>query len=202
MEPSLLEAVRRFLPPCEQAVAVNYFVESWSDSNRGLVAQAFAAAVKDVMSEWHMLPAKLERQLKMGGLTLQSAWYCCQPTTRPIQALFNLCHKVAGGGAGAHTGPSLLNLIHDDLQAHAGDTHVRKLMSNLLHSASVPYARALRHWLSEGIVDDPHGEFAIIERGDIREDSLITDYGSSYWHHKYKLREPLAKFLGTLCLTP
>lgn len=58
----------------------------------------------------------------------------------------------------------------------------------LQKAAAVPYCRVLARWLYEGVVEDPYGEFLIVEREDLQKESLSADYNAVYWQQRYTLR--------------
>jgi len=71
----------------------------------------------------------------------------------------------------------------------------------LLKAAAVPYCRALEQWLYQGVVDDPYDEFLIIERKDLKKESLSEDYNATYWQQRYTLRAEVPRFLASMADT-
>lgn len=72
------------------------------------------------------------------------------------------------GGAGTTgstylCGPRLLNHLGDQLQRCGGSKEDSDVLQLLLHRAMVPYLRMLQRWMHEGIVEDPFGEFFIVD---------------------------------------
>jgi len=65
----------------------------------------------------------------------------------------------------------------------------------------VPYCRALERWLYEGVVDDPYDEFLIIERRELKKESLSVDYNAAYWQQRYTLRPEVPHFLASTAET-
>lgn len=53
--------------------------------------------------------------------------------------------------------------MHGRLQSLAGDPQGRALVARLLSAACEPYFAMLQRWLCEGVLDDPYGEFMVLE---------------------------------------
>ena len=62
--------------------------------------------------------------------------------------------------------------------------------------ASKPYLKMLDDWIHKGIINDPYGEFMIIEDKTIAKDNFKLDLNDKFWERKYILkRETTPKFL-------
>lgn len=85
-------------------------------------------------------------------------------------------------------GGSILGLITTRLEAMSGDPAARALLAGLLRDASRPYMTMLNEWLHHGSIKDPHSEFLVNERKNIRREHLDHDFTDEYWGHRYTLR--------------
>ena len=56
--------------------------------------------------------------------------------------------------------------------------------------------RAVERWVYEGVVDDPYDEFLVLQRSDLRKESLADEYNAKYWDRRYSLRPETPRFLN------
>ena len=61
---------------------VQRFAETRSAFEAGAVAHALAAAMRDLLADWHLFVTQLEHQMRIGKLTLQARE---PPEHRPLQ---------------------------------------------------------------------------------------------------------------------
>jgi gamma-tubulin complex component 2 len=188
----LAELASRLLPLCDDAAAVARFCESRGRHEHGLTAHAAAAALRALLRDWRALAAQLEHQLRTGQLSLQAAWFYCQPAASSLRLLAGAAAAASAPGC---RGGALLSALSRAAAAHAGDAAAARLLQQLLAAAAAPYCRALGRWVYEGVVDDPHGEFLIQEAPHLRKDALAEDYTTSYWAERYTLRGEAPAFL-------
>ena len=59
---------------------VQRFVETRSAFEAGAVAHALCSAMRDLLTDWHLMLTQLEHQLRMGSLTLQVGCSAPSPT--------------------------------------------------------------------------------------------------------------------------
>ncbi len=64
---------------------VQRFSETRSAFEAGAVAHALAAAMRDLLADWHLFVTQLEHQMRIGKLTLQVSWMIYAAST-PIVA--------------------------------------------------------------------------------------------------------------------
>lgn len=188
LEPALQEMAARMLPLCEYVAVIQRFVETRREYGWGLVCQALAGAMRNVLQDWELMVAQLEHQLRTGKLTLQALWYYVQP---PMLALRQVASLAAEASAGKLRGATLLDLLHYKCAAIMGDAQGHKLALRLLRAATEPYFAMLERWLGEGILDDPYKEFMVQEDKSITKTALTSDGQAAFWHARYVLRQAL-----------
>lgn len=191
---SLHELVNRILPICENYMVVSQFVEARSHFKHGLTNHAFASGLRAILQDYHAMVAQLEHQFRLGRLSLPGLWFFVQPMIGAMQCLSTVLQIASMQGA---SGATLLNLLHNQATAMAGDSAVRALLQKLTHAASSPYFRILERWVYEGVIDDPYGEFLIDENKTLEKESLSQDYHATYWQKRYSLRQEIPEFLAS-----
>lgn len=87
-------------------------------------------------------------------------------------------------------GPRLLNHLGDQLQRCGGSKEDSRVLQLLLHRAMVPYLRMLRRWMHEGVIEDPFGEFFVMDNaavgaGGSGSGGRSFPYGSSSSYSPY-----------------
>ncbi|CDY38427.1 BnaA10g17310D [Brassica napus] len=98
-------------------------------------------------------------------------------------------------------GSGVLNLLHNQAKAMAGDNSVRSLLEKMTECASNAYLSILERWVYEGIIDDPYGEFFIAENRSLKKESLSQDSTAKYWSQRYSLKETIPGFLANIAAT-
>lgn len=191
---SLHELTNRILPVCENYMVVSQFAEGRSHFKHGLTNHAFAAGLRAILQDYHAMVAQLEHQYRLGRLSLPGLWFFVQPMMGAMQCLSTALQTAIVQGA---SGAALLNLLHNQATAMAGDSAVRTLLQKLTHAASSPYFRILERWVYEGVIDDPYGEFLIEENRTLEKESLSQDYHATYWQKRYSLRKDVPEFLAS-----
>ena len=193
LEGSLHALAREALPLCASAFAAAAFCEEAETSFAGgLVRHALAAEMEEMLYDWRVMVAQLEHQRNAGRLSLQSLLFYARPAAGALATLAATARKVRAGDL---RGAGLLNALHADAAAHAGDPSARALTLRLLGAASRPYVRAVERWVYEGVVDDPYDEFLVVERRALRKESLADEYNAKYWDRRYSLRAETPRFL-------
>ncbi len=191
LEAPLAALVKNMLPLCSDAATVRAFIESRHEFKHGYVSHALAAEMRDLLNDWHTLIVQLEHQRNIGSLSLQAAWFYCQPAAPALRLMASVASR-----AYHLKGASILNLLHREGCEHAGDGAVSALVQRLSKATSAPYSRAIELWVYDGQVDDPYDEFLIVERREMKKTSLADDYNSAYWTKRYSLREEIPQFIG------
>lgn len=202
MDLALQESSKRIFPLCESYLLINQFVESRSLFKTGLVNHAFASALRNLLLDYQAMVAQLEHQFRLGKLSIQGLWFYCQPMMGSMQALSIVIKKAS---ANNFVGSAVLNLLHSQAKAMAGDHAIRSLLEKMTQSASLPYLGILERWVYEGVIDDPYGEFFIAENKSLQKESLSQDYSAKYWRQRYSLKDDIPSFLenaaGTILIT-
>ena len=194
LEGSLHALARQALPLCASAAAVASFCEDASVSFAGgLTRHALAAEMEEMLHDWRVMVVQLEHQRNAGRLSLQSLWFYARPAAGALATLAATARKVQSQNL---RGAGLLNALHADASARAGDPSARSLTLRLLAAASRPYVRAVERWVYEGVVDDPYDEFLVVERKELRKESLADEYNAKYWERRYSLRAETPRFLS------
>jgi gamma-tubulin complex component 2 len=194
LEGSLHALAREALPLCASAAAAAAFCEAASGSfEGGLVRHALAAEMEEMLHDWRVMVVQLEHQRNAGRLSLQSLWFYARPAAGALATLAATARKVRAGNL---RGAGLLNALHADAAARAGDPSARALTLRLLGAASKPYVRAVERWVYEGVVDDPYDEFLVLEQRGLRKESLADEYNAKYWDRRYSLRPETPQFLN------
>lgn len=186
LDPSLADLAHRIAPMGVYYVDVMRFVDNNSLFRCGLVNHAFSASVRWLTREYLTLLAQLETQHRAGNLTLQRLWFYIQPSAQVMQILEHLTSEATQTYA---TGGALLNLIQQRGIKYGGDRQAQELFFHLMQQASVPYFEMLEHWIYDGEIRDPYGEFMIEERVDMRKEILSENVYDNYWSQRYTIRE-------------
>ncbi|WIA09445.1 hypothetical protein OEZ85_008849 [Tetradesmus obliquus] len=185
-EPSLVEQVERLLPLCECVYTVKRFVETRSRIDHPKVAQALAAAVRELQREWWLVVVQLDHLQRLGQLSLASLLYYCREPAASMQMLASIAGEAADQDA--LTSAGLLNLLLAKQRSLAGDRPGQVLLGRLLEAAAEPYFGILEKWLTRGELDDPYHEFMVKEDADVSLDSITPDGQPRYWSQRYRLR--------------
>ncbi|KAF6252370.1 Spc98 family-domain-containing protein [Scenedesmus sp. NREL 46B-D3] len=185
-EPSLVEQVERLLPLCECVYIIKRFVETRSRIDHPKVAQALAAAMRELQREWWLVVVQLDHLNRLGQLSLASLVYYCREPTAFMQLLASIAGEAADKDA--LTSAGLLNLLAAKQRSLAGDRPGQVLLGRLLEAAAEPYFGILEKWLCRGELDDPYHEFMVKEDADVSRDSLSPDGQPAYWSQRYRLR--------------
>jgi hypothetical protein len=182
---SLRVLAEKFLPICVSLQVLQVFIETRFEYSHGLVNQALAAVVKEVVWEWRLLVSQMESMLQDGKLSLHSMWYYCQPSVGMLKTLSTVLSKVINGNL---RGSEVLNAIHDRMQNNKGDQRKYGILESLMKAASKPYLGMLKAWLEEGKVDDPYNEFLVIVVSSLTLSESLSSF-NTYWQQCYRLRE-------------
>lgn len=69
----------------------------------------------------------------------------------------------------------MLNVIYKFL-TNTSDRSIKELFGFLLEKASVPFLEILQKWIYYGQLDDPFGEFLIVEDKNQNKDNISKDF--------------------------
>ncbi|KAI7868489.1 Spc98 family-domain-containing protein [Spinellus fusiger] len=86
-------------------------------------------------------------------------------------------------------GGAILNILADRLVGMSGHPKCKKIYSFLLSCASVPYSQILNMWIYRGEINDNYNEFMIVEKKNVKKETLKEDFNDSYWETRYSIRE-------------
>eukprot|EP00727_Mastigamoeba_balamuthi_P001036 m51a1_g1093 putative gamma-tubulin complex component 2 isoform x1 (765) ;mRNA; r:66278-69215 len=191
---SLRGVAQRVLPAAVYYTKVSQHAVASSKYDAGFVANAFAAALFDLLKEYLIFVAQLEHQHKLGLLTLQKILYYIQ---EPMHTLFILAQLVDDAAVSGVKGGALLDLIQQKSSAMSGDSRARELLAYVLDRASVPFMSLMSQWIWAGtLAGDVHGEFFVEEREGLRAED---DYLNTYWSQRHSVRASMVPaFLSKL----
>ncbi|XP_030472252.1 gamma-tubulin complex component 2 [Syzygium oleosum] len=198
MDLALQEMAKRIFPLCQSFLLISHFVESRSQFKNGLVNHAFAAALRELLLGFEAKVAQLEHQFRLGRLSIQGLWFYCQPMMGSMQALSVVIQKVSSNN---FVGSAVLNLLQSQAKVMAGDNVVRSLLEKMIQQASNAYLSILERWVYEGVIDDPYGEFFIVENKSLKKESLTQDDDAKFWSERYSLKDGIPSFLANIAET-
>ncbi|RKP11111.1 gamma-tubulin complex component protein, partial [Thamnocephalis sphaerospora] len=205
-DPSLRDVVGRVLPLASHYVTIQSFVDSRAKFEYGLVNHALCAAIREMLKEYLVLIAQLEREFRnsAGRFTLQQLWYHAHLSLRTMGALGALVKSAArathveerqdplNAMAGSELvlplrakGGGVLGKLAERMLQLSGDESTRRLYAHLLERASVPYFGMLDAWIRYGEIRDPYDEFMVQERREVLWDAPNL----TYWERRYVLRD-------------
>lgn len=193
MDPSLLSLVHRILPLSSHYSTVTCFIQQRSRFVHGMVNQALASAMRSLLKEYLLVSAQLETQQNQGQLTVQKMWYYVQPCLHALDIAARVAVSISKGEC---RGGKTLSTIHSLTSSYTGDERSQELCVHLAKSACEPYFEMLGHWVFQGEVRDPYGEFMVQEHGTIAKDRLHLEYNDAYWEKRYTVcQENIPSFL-------
>ena len=174
--------------------SLSEFVES---SDGGLVGQSLRSAIGLELRSYLGLVATLEGQIRRAlaqldenapngglgkaGVTLKR----CVIWTREATLGLRLMSLIVDSSRGKKGG-ELISLIHSFSSSH-GDPFVHTFAERLLAHITRPFYNMLRAWIYDGELEDPYGEFFVVENADALEDGGAT----SVWEQKYRLNKDM-----------
>lgn len=174
---------RRILPMCDNFVSVQNYVSSrLTQYEHGLVAQALASAMDELLQEYLLQIIHLESLLQDNvfntqKLSLQKVWCFLHPSMYILEILANIScvsEQLKGG--------ALLNCIESMLNSTA-DEQECELLSHLLNAASIPYFDILHKWIYIGQLNDVYEEFMVSDNKHKLQDA------SKWWNDRFTLHE-------------
>ncbi|GAB5031649.1 gamma-tubulin complex component 2 [Nannochloropsis oceanica] len=189
VEGSLVGMVEKFLPLGGHCLRLRRFVDKKRRYDYGMVAQALAAGLHDLLlKSYALLLAQLEHKHRGAGreggrgLTLQQLWFHLQPALRGLEGLGALCARVRNKKGG-----QLLNELRAAV-AGSGDEKSAQTHSFLLEKAAGPYMVMLEGWIYRGVLEDPYCEFMIREEQGLEKENVQEDFNAAYWDARSTIR--------------
>ncbi|RKP26377.1 Spc98 family-domain-containing protein [Syncephalis pseudoplumigaleata] len=176
LDPSLNDVVQRILPLASHYITIQSFIDSRAKFEYGLVNHALCAAIREILKEYLVLIAQLERDFRSAAqqFTIQKLWYHSHLSLRTMGVLGALVQALARAtsteeyqdartAASEHEvilplrakGGGVLGALAERMLQLYGDDTTRKLYSHLLERASVPYFGMLDAWIRYGEIRDP-----------------------------------------------
>lgn len=145
----------RIIKICPLYSTVVHYAE---DVNFGLVNQALAAPIRDLVKEYLSLISNLQLRALRDDMTLQSMWLSLQTIFYRMEALKQIIDQISRDSCyGGHT----LSILHNRVVNFSTDPKTHEFCLKLMQAASEPYFEILERWLYLGIIEDPYGEFFI-----------------------------------------
>ena len=142
----------------------------------GLVLQGFISGIQDELSEYYRLVAILQSQIGSDGcsgdLTLRKLVVWTQEPVQRLRLMALLCHAAQGKKGGELVSALAAHVRH-------GDAAVNSLCRKLLRPACAPLLQAIRLWVEDGELWDPHDEFFV---------GCDFSLDDRRWKEKYSLR--------------
>uniref|UniRef100_A0A2C9LH46 Gamma-tubulin complex component n=1 Tax=Biomphalaria glabrata TaxID=6526 RepID=A0A2C9LH46_BIOGL len=185
--------------PLKETYAVREFLidQSMGESFKMLLgssdAQNTAHGPHQDREDYLVMVAQLEREMKLGNLTLQKLRFYLQPTMRVLEILASVANSINRGKC---IGGAVLSLLHEKTASMIGDRKSSELCLYLTQSACVPYMEILEKWIYRGIITDPYSEFLVEENETINKEKLQEDYNDAYWEKHYTVfQERIPVFL-------
>lgn len=186
VDDSLKEMVRRFFPILASYSIIERFYESRSGFDFGMVNDALASAIGNLVHEYRIFVCQLESLLLKSELSLQKAWYLLQPNVATLHQLHHVTLSLMRAKA---QGGQVLSVLHQQTMEAMGNDKQQKLLLSLTRSAAQPYWEILQKWIYQGSVEDPYLEFMVEDHQVVSMDKLSpTAYSDDYWEKRYTLR--------------
>lgn len=145
----------RIIKICPLYSTVVHYAE---DVNFGLVNQALAAPIRELVKEYLSLISNLQMRALRDEMTLQSMWLSLQTIFYRMEALKQILDQISRDSCyGGHT----LSVLHNRVINFSTDPRTHEFCLKLMQAASEPYFEILEKWLYLGVIEDPYGEFFI-----------------------------------------
>lgn len=184
IDPSLRSLLSRLLPLASHYSAVVEWCEVGEVSDIGLVNQALAAAIEELVHDYRLLVCQLEQGIN-SGLSLHQLWFHLQGSLHSMELLHQLVTAIESRKA---TGGATLAILHDSLVHCSGNPRSEKILHYLVELASKPFFETLSKWLYRGVIVDPGHDFFVEDHEVVDRTALPTEYNDDYWEKRYCLR--------------
>lgn len=145
----------RIIKICPLYSTVVHYAE---DVNFGLVNQALAAPIRELVKEYLSLISDLQIRALRDEMTLQSMWLSLQTIFYRMEASKQILDQISRDSCyGGHA----LSVLHNRVVNFSTDPKTHEFCLKLMQAASEPYFEILGKWLYMGVIEDPYGEFFI-----------------------------------------
>ena len=175
---------------------------------RGLLGQSLQSAIGSELRSYLSLIATLEGQIRgalstldenaprggigNAGVTLKR----CVVWTREATMGLRLMSLIAEESQ-SKSGGQLISLIHSFSSSH-GDPVVAAFAERLLGTFTRPFYDILRHWIYDGELSDPYGEFFVREKQvDAGDDAVRPPGAANIWTDKYEIDQEMIPSITT-----
>ncbi|XP_075727650.1 gamma-tubulin complex component 2 isoform X2 [Rhipicephalus microplus] len=183
---SLKEMVKKILPVCSYHSTVVRFIEEKQECGQGMVNQAVAACMRELLEDYTILITQLEHKLvSQGALTLHKCLFYVQPCLAYMAVLATCAQAIWEGKC---YGGSTLGTLHKRATSLTGDTKAKDICLYLAKAASVPYFKMLEGWVYRGRINDPFKEFLVRDKVLVKKEDMSIDNTDNYWNSRYALR--------------
>ncbi|KWU44520.1 hypothetical protein RHOSPDRAFT_17761, partial [Rhodotorula sp. JG-1b] len=95
LDPRIASLVERFLPLATYYTAITGFIEEYSLLEHGTVNHALCAAIRDMLTDYLVLIARLEEQFNYSSsFTLQRFWLLVHPALNTLSLVYDLVNEI------------------------------------------------------------------------------------------------------------
>ncbi|GAA5873861.1 hypothetical protein JCM3774_000705 [Rhodotorula dairenensis] len=95
LDPRIASLVERFLPLATYYTAIAAFIEEYSLLEHGTVNHALCAAIRDMLTDYLVLIARLEEQFNYSSsFTLQRFWLLVHPALNTLSLVYDLINEI------------------------------------------------------------------------------------------------------------
>lgn len=191
------------------ATYVETVLEDDVDGIQCSTARAFAARLDSELGKYHMQLSLLESELPPLLMTPESSSYNAHPlsATTAAQARYLTLRElvarlppirehlrtlaILADGVGARNlrgGKLLAAILRHSLDGDSPHSH---LVRSIAADCSVPWYKMLFKWITQGVLEDFHGEFFVREMqlGNVGRGGRVSSSGFFTWHERYFLVE-------------
>lgn len=144
VDESLKEMVQRFFPIMTSYSVIQRFYETRCGFDHGMVNDALAAAVGNLIHDYRIFICQLESLLLKNELSLQKTWYLLQPN---VTTLYQLHHVTISLMKAKSKGGQVLSVLHQQTLETMGNDKQQKLLLSLTRFAVKPYWQILQKWI-------------------------------------------------------
>ena len=170
--------INSLLPLCDDISFIKKYAETHFSLDYGRVLHAFCASLKNVISDFTQLVAKIE---SFQQVTLPILTSNLRNHFEPIHSISELIEEI-----GFKKGCNALSVIHNYLNNKCQSNATRKIVFYLFQTASEPLLNYLEKWIYSGVVDDPFEEFFIFVN-----ESISPEYDDQgiFWQKRFEINE-------------
>jgi len=182
---SIHDFVENLIPLCNNCLKIKCYSERHYEFKYGRMKHVFCYSLRNYLLEYYKTITILESSK---GMSLALLFSNLRKEIETFNILSLLCDKVDE----SH-GATICDIIYQLHSANRGIDHVKKTLSTIFENCIGPVLRYIEKWVYLGEIDDPHGEFFIIDnKGTIVENNI--DW--SYWEDRFSsIKEKVPGFI-------